>query len=76
MSAMSERTDCVFLSSLGKGDNLHQQGLNILNVLRLDSLLKGLHFFTRIECILLRNDCQIDINESLSQFYQRSRCVR
>ncbi|XDV21557.1 hypothetical protein PO909_026640, partial [Leuciscus waleckii] len=28
MSAMSERTDCVFLSSLGKGDNLHQQVLS------------------------------------------------
>lgn len=25
---MSERTDCVFLSSLGKGDNLHQQVLS------------------------------------------------
>ncbi|KAG1931681.1 HAUS augmin-like complex subunit 4 [Pimephales promelas] len=28
MSAMSERTDCVFLSALGKGDNLHQQVLS------------------------------------------------
>ncbi|XP_077078872.1 HAUS augmin-like complex subunit 4 isoform X2 [Siphateles boraxobius] len=28
MSVMSERTDCVFLSSLGKGDNLHQQVLS------------------------------------------------
>lgn len=40
MSVMSERADCVFVSSLGKGDNLHQQGLNFFKSLSRHFFLK------------------------------------
>lgn len=39
---MSERADCVFVSSLGKGDNLHQQGLNFFKSLSRHFFFKGI----------------------------------
>ncbi|XP_059404999.1 HAUS augmin-like complex subunit 4 [Carassius carassius] len=70
MSVMSQRTDPVFVSSLGKGDNLHQQVLAAFPLCRIseEDLIQNPGF-----CRLLATLCQHVDRTGLTQHLRRDR---